>query len=115
MVRWLLRGLADLALDQGEDQQGQADHGDQGGDAAVVLQEHRRDREGALDVAVSALDGALALIVQQDLGGGGLVGGQVGQQRVPAVDGRFGVDGSLVEGPGQGGLPVRSGAESVCR
>lgn len=55
------QGLADLAFDQAVDQQGQADHGDQGCDAAVVLQEQRRDGQRALELAVAALDHSLAL------------------------------------------------------
>ena len=73
-----------------EDEQGQADDGDQGGDAPVVLQEDRRDGEGALDVAVAALDGGLILIAAEDLGSGDVVA-EVGQQGVPAVTGGFGV------------------------
>ncbi|MFJ2806010.1 hypothetical protein [Kitasatospora sp. NPDC087271] len=60
--------LAYLAFDQAEDQQGQADHGDQGGDAPVVLQEDRRVREGALEVVVAAFDHGLALVTQQGPG-----------------------------------------------
>lgn len=52
---------SDLPFDEAEDQQGQADDLDQGGDAPVVLHEDRRDREGAFEVVVSALDRALAL------------------------------------------------------
>ena len=43
------QGVADLPFYQAEDQQGQADHGDQSGDAAVGLQEQRGDREGPLN------------------------------------------------------------------
>ncbi|MDX2733625.1 hypothetical protein [Streptomyces sp. PA03-2a] len=107
MVRWG-QGLADLSFDQAEHQQGQADHGDQGGDAPVAAQEHRRDGEWSFELAVAAFDYGLALVVQQDLGRVGLVGGQVGQQRVPAVDCRLGVDDVLVERPVQGRFPVRS-------
>ncbi|MFJ9372917.1 hypothetical protein [Streptomyces sp. NPDC101455] len=42
--------------------------------------------------AVAALDGALALVAPQYLGGVGLFGGEGGQQRVPAVDGGFGLE-----------------------
>src|SRR5208282_5652492 len=94
---------AGLPFDQAEDQQGEADHGDQGGDPPVVLQEHRGDREGSFEVAVAALDGFLALVAEQHLAGGD-GGVQVGQQRVPAVGGGFGVDGVLGEVPRQGGL-----------
>src|ERR1700751_2115381 len=52
--------LADLPLDQAEDQQGQADHGDQGGDAPVELQEDGGDGEGAFELAVAAFDDMLA-------------------------------------------------------
>ncbi|GDY69882.1 hypothetical protein SAV14893_092750 [Streptomyces avermitilis] len=42
----------DLALDQAEHQQGHADHLDECGDAAVVLDEDRGDGERAFEVAV---------------------------------------------------------------
>ena len=56
------QGVADLTFDQAEDQQGQADHGDQGGDPAVGLQEQGGDRERAFELAVAALDDVLALV-----------------------------------------------------
>ena len=103
------QGLADLPFDQAEDQQGQADHGDQGGDAAVGLQEQRGDREGAFELAVAAFDDVLALVAAEDLGRAGLAGLQVGQQRVPAVGGGLSVDRGLVEVPGQGGFAGGAG------
>jgi hypothetical protein len=66
---------SDLPLDQAEDQQSQTDDLDQGGNAPVVLHEDRHDRERSLDVVVSALDRALALVVDQSLPGACLVGG----------------------------------------
>jgi len=62
-----------------------------------VSQEHRRDGEGALEVAVAPLDGGLVLVAVQDFGGVD-VGGEVAQQGVPAVTGGVGVDRGLVEG-----------------
>jgi hypothetical protein len=53
---------ADLAFDQAEQQQGQADHRDQCGDALVVLHEDGGDGQRALEVAVSALDRAPAFV-----------------------------------------------------
>jgi len=47
---------------QAEDQQGDADHGDQRLDAGVVVQEHRRDPEGLLQVPVALLDDPLVLV-----------------------------------------------------
>ena len=93
--------LADLPLGQAEDQQGQADHGDQGGDAPVEFQEDRGDGEGAFELAVAAFNDVLAFVAAEDPGRAGLAGRQVGQQRVPAVPGGFGVDRVLVEAPGQ--------------
>src|SRR6266542_1613838 len=83
--------LADLTFDQAEDQQGQADDGDQGGDAPVVFEEHRRHRQRAF-------------VAPQDLGSVRLGGVQVGQQGVPAISGSQGVQGGLVEVPRQGGF-----------
>ncbi|MFG2887575.1 hypothetical protein ACGFYV_35745 [Streptomyces sp. NPDC048297] len=67
------QGPSDLAFDQAEDQQGQADHLDQCGSTPVVLDEDRGDRERPLEVRVAALDRALALVLDQDLGGCGLL------------------------------------------
>jgi hypothetical protein len=97
-------GLADRALDQAEHQQRQADHADQRGDASVVFEEHRRDAQRTLNRAVAALDCLLALVAAQDLGSVGLLDGQVGQQPVPAVGGRLGVQGGLVKPPRKGRL-----------
>jgi hypothetical protein len=102
-----VEGAADLAFDQAEDEQGQADHGDQGGDAAVVLQVDRGDGEGSFRRGVGAFDGFLAFVVQQYLCGVRVIDRQVGQQGLPAVGGGVGVDRGLVERPGQGGsVPV---------
>src|SRR5271157_63703 len=103
--------FADLPLGQAEDQQGQADHGDQGGDAAVGLQEQRGDRQGSFELAVAAFDGVLALVAAEDLLRAGLAGRQVGQQGVPAVGGGLGVDRGLVEVPGQDGFAGRAGGD----
>src|SRR5208282_5117673 len=102
------QSVADLPFGQAEDQQGQADHGDQGGDAAVGLQEQGRDRQGAFELAVAAFNDVLALVAAEDLLRAGLAGLQVGQQRVPAVRGGFGVNRVLVEVPGQGGFAGRA-------
>ncbi|WP_211593464.1 hypothetical protein [Microbispora sp. H10836] len=96
--------LPDLAFDQTEDEQGQADDGDQGGDAPVVLQVEGRDGQRAFEGGVAAFDRFLSFVEGQDGGGVGLLGGQVGEQGVPAVDGGFGVDRLGVEAPGQGGF-----------
>ena len=109
------QGVADLTFDQAEDQQGQADHGDQGGDPAVGLQEQGGDRERAFELAVAALDDVLALVPAENLRRSGLVRVQVGEQGVPAVSGGFGVDRSLIEMPGQrgsaGGVPGDHGTQ----
>ncbi|MFI1185966.1 hypothetical protein [Streptomyces californicus] len=97
------QGPSDLPLDEAEHQQGQADDLDQGGDPSVVLDEDRRDGQGAFDVVVPAFDRALPPVVDQDLGRACLLGGQGGQQRVPAVDGGLRFQNFLVEVPGQGG------------
>jgi hypothetical protein len=53
-----LRGRGDRgsdgAFDQAEDEQGEADHGDQGLDPPVGLEEHRGDREWAFERRVAA-------------------------------------------------------------
>jgi hypothetical protein len=46
--------LSDLAFYQAEDEQGQADDGDQGGDAPVVLAEQGGDGEGSSEGGVAA-------------------------------------------------------------
>ena len=70
---------AGLAFDEGEDEQCQADDVDECVDALVGVQEHRGDRERALDVAVAPFDDFLAFVAAQDFGRLDL-GGQVGQQ-----------------------------------
>ena len=65
---------ADFAFDEAEDEQGQADHGDQGGDPPVVVQEHRGDGEGSFDGGVAAFYCGLAFVTAQDLAGVGFVG-----------------------------------------
>jgi hypothetical protein len=86
------QGVADLPSGQAEDQQGQADHGDQGGDAAVGLQEQGGNRERAFELAVPAFDDMLALITAENLRRAGLVKVQVCQQGIPAAGGGPGVD-----------------------
>ena len=93
-----------LAFDQAEDEQGQADHVDEGVDPLVGVQEHRRDRERALERAVAPFGDLLALVAGEYLGGADGVG-QVRQQGVPAVGGGLGVEGGLVEMPGQDWFP----------
>lgn len=107
------QGASDLSLDQAEDQQREADHLDQGGGAAVVLDEEWRDGERAFEVREAAFDRALALVPNQHLGGVGLLGGERGDQRVPAVSLRFGVEHVLVEAPLQSGAPASS--SRTCR
>ena len=96
------QGLADLTFDEAEDQQGQADHGDQGGDAAAGLQEQGGNRERAFELAVAALDDVLALVAAENLRCTGLAWLQVRQQGVPAVGGGLSVERGLVKMPGQG-------------
>jgi hypothetical protein len=95
-------GAAELALDQAEDEQRQADHGDQRLDAPVGLRKQGRDRQRALEAAVAALDDLLALVAGQHLGGGNLGGVEVGQQPIPAVGGLLSGQRRLVESPRQG-------------
>jgi hypothetical protein len=115
------RGLAlfgeaapDLAFYQAEDEQGQADDGDQGGDAPVVLAEQGGDGEGAFERGVAAFYCFLAFAGDQDPGGGGFAGGQVGEQGVPAVGGGLGIDRLLVEYPGEGGLAGAGIGAGLC-
>src|ERR1700735_839986 len=85
-------GLPGLAFYQAEDEQGQADDGDQGGDAPVVLQEQGGDGEWSLERRVAAFYRLLPLVEQEDPGCVGLAGVQVGERCVPAVGGGRGVD-----------------------
>src|SRR5882672_12877795 len=75
-----------------------------------MLQEDRRDGQGALDVAVSALDDGLVFVTVEHLDGVD-VRVEVGQQGVPAVAGRVGVEGGLVEGPGEYGFALGCGGD----
>ena len=70
--------MPDLTFYQAEDEQGQADHGDQGGDAPVVLQEEGGDGEGAFERRVAASDRVLSFAGEEYPGGVGLAGIQVG-------------------------------------
>src|SRR5207244_8786579 len=99
-------GEADVAFDEAEDEQGQADDGDESGDAPVVLEVHGGDGQRSFEVPVAPLDRFLALVAAQDFGGVGLGRVEVGQQGVPAVGGCLGVDGGLIEGPHQGRLAL---------
>ena len=94
----------DLAFYQAEDEQGEADDGDQGGDAPVVLAEQGGDGERAFERGVAAFDCFLAFVEDQDPGGVGFAGIQVGEQGVPAIGGGLGIDRILVEPPFQGGF-----------
>lgn len=67
--------VPDLAFYQAEDEQGQADDGDQGGDAPVVLQEQGGDGEGSLEGGVAAFGCFLSLVEDQDPGGVGSAAG----------------------------------------
>src|SRR5271166_5882883 len=69
------QGVADLPFYQAEDQQGQADHRDQSGDAAVGLEEQGSHREGAFELAVAAFNDVLAFVAAEDLFGAGLASG----------------------------------------
>lgn len=86
---------------------------DQGGDAPVELQEQRRDREEAFEVAVSALDVRPALVSDQDLGGICDLGVQAGRHRMPAVGGGLGVDRRLVPPPGELRPVLSAGLDSA--
>src|SRR6266700_4004180 len=81
-LTWLVE--RDGALDEPVEEQREADHGDERGDAAVVVQEDWADGERAFEVGEAALDQVLALV-----GGKQLVGGErvvVADQTVAAVE-----------------------------
>ena len=105
---------SDLAFYQAEDEQGEADDGDQGGDAAVVLAEEGGDGERSFERGVAAFDCFLSFVEQEDLGGVGVAGVQVGEQGVPAVGGGLGVDRLLVEVPGEGGFAGAGTGSGLC-
>ena len=71
--------MAERSFDEAEDEQGEADDGDEGFDAPVVLQEHGGDGEGSFEVAVAAFDGFLAFVAAEHFAGVGYAGVQVGQ------------------------------------
>lgn len=110
-------GSSGFAFDEGEDQQGEADDRQERFDALVVLQEYGGDGEGAFEVAVAAFDDFLAFVAGEDLAGVSVGGVEVGEQAVPAVGSGFGVEGGLVEGPGQrrlfGRVEADGGAQVV--
>ena len=66
-----------------------------------------------LELAVAAFNDVLAFVAAEDPGRAGLVGRQVGQQRVPAVPGGFSVDRILVVVPGQDGFADWAGGAQV--
>src|SRR5205085_2253183 len=70
------------------------------------------DGEGPLEAAVAAFDDLLALVAGQHLPGIGLGPVEVGEQAVPAVGGRFVVEGALVEVPLQGRFGVVVGPDA---
>ena len=77
------------------------EHGDevaaqQGFDAGRVVQEHRRDELGALELGVAFLQVGLVLVGGQQLGAGH--GGVVADQREAAVGGGVARDLGLVDG-----------------
>src|SRR5215216_7461557 len=84
-------GVAELGLDQAEDQQRDRDDAGQGHDAVVVVQEDRADLERVLVVAVAALDELLVLVEAQHARGAE-ASGEVGRERVDAVGARGGGD-----------------------
>src|SRR5260370_29403426 len=98
--------VAQLGFDEPEDEQRDADDGDEGGDAVVVVQEDGPDLEGLLQVAVPLLDGPLVFVDLQHVHGGqrraaGV--GQVGGQCVQPVEAGGGGGRVLVGWPGGGG------------
>ena len=97
---------AGLGFDEPEDQQRDPDDADQRVDAVVVVQEDRADLQCLFEVAVAALDDLLVLVEAQDVPGGDAAG-EVGRERVDAVEGGGGVDRVLVALPGQVSLPLR--------
>ena len=104
----LVRGEcgADLGFDEAEDEECDADDADECVDAVVVVEEDRSDFEGLFGVAVAAFDDLLVLVEAQDLAGGERAG-EVGRERVDAVErGRRG-DRFVVALPGQGEAALR--------
>src|SRR5713101_7849990 len=83
------QGFADLPSGQAEDQQGQADHGDQGGDAAVGLEEQGGDREGALPVPASRRNQPVFAVFDGFLAGGAEGGGHAPFSSLPPIAARF--------------------------
>jgi hypothetical protein len=107
-------GGAQFGFDQPEDQQGDADDRDECFDPVVVVQEDGADPQGLLEVAVALLGDPLVFVDFEDVQcgqrGAVVVVGQVGGQRVQAIEpgcrgDRFGVavpaDDGLA-GPGAG-------------
>src|SRR6266540_3962497 len=63
-------GAAQVGFDEAEDEQGDADDGDQRGDAVVVVQEDRADLEGLFEIAVALLHDPLVFVEAQHVQGG---------------------------------------------
>ena len=91
-----LHGSADLAFDERLDQHGDEVAAQQGFDAGRVVQEHRRDQLGALELGVAFLQVGLVLVGGQQLGAGHR--GVVADQREAAVAGGVARDLVLVDG-----------------
>jgi hypothetical protein len=90
-------GVPQFALDKGLDEQDQEVDGEQSFDASGALEEHRGDLVDGFDLLEALLEGRLAFVGGEDLGG--RQGPVVAQQRIHAV-GLFVVgDGLWVEGP----------------
>src|SRR5258708_40273409 len=69
------QGVADLPFYQAEDQQGQADHGDQSGDAAGGVQGQGGGREGAVELPGAAGGDVPAVVARGQLCAGGAAPG----------------------------------------
>ena len=65
-----LEAAADGAFDESVEQEGEADHGDERGEAAVAVEEDGPDGEWSFEVGEAALDQVLALVGSEELVGG---------------------------------------------
>ena len=84
-------GGAQVGFDEAVDEQGDADDGDEGVDAVVVVQEDRPHVQGLFEVAVALFDDPLVFVDVEHVERGqcalGWVG-QVGGEGVEPVEGR---------------------------
>jgi hypothetical protein len=109
-------GGAQFGFDEAEDEQRDADDGDEGGDAVVVVQEDRADFEGLLQVAVPLSGDPLVFAGLQHVSGGQrrLAAADLGDARVDLLPGLAVAAAEPVADAGQGRFGRGQGTVAGC-